>query len=74
MTVLTAPAAFVRSDFSLESVLDDAGVVADRLLQLFLMNAGITDTTAKARFDPDCTWKGNIRSRDRFGSGSFLFR
>ena len=52
----------------------DAGVAADRPLQLFLMNAGITDTTAKARFDPDCTWKGNIRSRDRFGRGSFLFR
>ena len=74
MTVLTAPAAFVRSDFSLESVLNDAGVAADRPLQRFLMNAGITDTTAKARFDPDCTWKGNIRLRDRFGSGSFLFR
>ena len=58
MNVLAAPAAFVRSDFSLESVLDDAGVVADRLLQLFLMNAGITDTTAEARFDPIVHGKG----------------
>ncbi len=58
MNAPAAPAAFVRSDFSLESVLNDAGVAADRPLQLFLMNAGITIQLRKLGLIPIVHGKG----------------